>query len=185
MTENNATQQPTITTGSGRVLPTYPAAVLAYVIDEQERILMLSSPNSNNGWEPPNGAMDADETPLQAAIRELAEEAGPDVRARPLGVCHAVGFAYDQGAPNMISLSFVFAYAGGAVEPGDDMRGSKVKWATVDEIESHTMRIIAPRDTPWVFRRAVECYRLWKDAPAVELQPPIDAKNARPKYSDE
>ena len=33
----------------------------------------------------------------------------------------------------MISVVYVMAHTGGEATPGDDMQGSKVRWATLDE----------------------------------------------------
>lgn len=171
---------PTITGSSGRTFAAFPAAVLVFIIDDQERILLLASPKRPGKWEPVNGAMDAGDTVISAALRESAEEAGADVRIRPLGVFHAYLFPYDPTL-SMISLLVVAAYEGGEVRPGDDMAGSEVRWWSLAEIDAEQPTIIVPRDgSRWVLGRAVECYRLWKDQHEPPVQP--DLNNRRNKY---
>ena len=58
---------------------------------------------------------------LEAALREVREEAGHHVRVRPLGVVHASTFEYDARVRRMISVVFLMAHEGGAAVPGDDM----------------------------------------------------------------
>lgn len=47
------------------------------------------------------------------ALREVREEAGPDLRVRPLGVVHASTFAYDDRVRRMISVVYLMAHEGG------------------------------------------------------------------------
>ena len=174
------TDYPTVTGSSGRTFPAFPAAVLVFIIDEQERILLLSAPKRPGKWEPVNGGMDAGDTPISAALRETAEEAGDQVRTRQLGIFHAYLFPYDP-VLSMISLLVVSAYEGGEVIPGDDMRGSEVRWWSLAEIDAEQPQIIVPRDgSRWVLGRAIECYRMWKDQTEPPVQP--DLTNRRNKY---
>ena len=159
-----------ITAASGRTFATFPAAVVVPIVNGREELLLLESQRRPGLWEPVNGAVEGDETLLEAALREVREEAGPDLRVRPLGVVHASTFAYDLRVPRMISVVYLMAHDGGAVVPGDDMRGSGVRWATFSAIESEALRLLAPLDQAWLRRRTVELFRLWNLQPAVELQ---------------
>jgi ADP-ribose pyrophosphatase YjhB (NUDIX family) len=156
-------KSPTVTNARGdRAFDCFPAAVLVFVVDEDERILILSNPQSDGGWEVVNGALQHGETILEGALRELREEAGPGVRVRPLGIVHVYTHHYDPNIPNMISICYLMAYEGGEVVPGDDMAGSAVRWASAEDIEDESLRMIAPRQK-WLAARAVELYRLWHD----------------------
>jgi ADP-ribose pyrophosphatase YjhB (NUDIX family) len=143
---------------------------------------MLAHPDRPGRWEPVNGAMDAGETILDAVLRETREEAGPDVRARPLGVIHAYTFRYDDAVSHMISIAYLCAYEGGEVVPGDDMAGSAVRWWSLSEIEAEQPTIVAPGspDLRWLLPRAVELYRELKDRPPAVLQP--DLSSMKNKY---
>jgi 8-oxo-dGTP pyrophosphatase MutT (NUDIX family) len=160
----------TIAASSGRLFATFPAAVVVPIVNRREELLLLESQRRPGLWEPVNGAVDEGETLLEAALREVHEEAGPDIRVRPLGVVHASTFAYDARVRRMISVVYLMAHEGGAAVPGDDMRGSATRWATVGAIESDGLRLLAPLDQAWLRRRTVELFRRWEPEPAPALQ---------------
>ena len=157
--------QPELVAGNGRRFAGFAAAVLVFIIDPStRRVLLLSSPAKRGraGWETVNGGMEAGETVLEAVAREVAEEAGPLVRLRVLGVVHASTYHYDDAVPHMISLFFVASYLGGEVVPGDDMAGSDVRWVTQPEVAAmfESGATIVPEDR-WLFDRAFECFDRW------------------------
>lgn len=162
--------QPEIVAAHGRRFAAFAAAVLVFVIDRDERFLLLRSPK-HPAWQIVNGGVEAGETLADAACREAAEEAGPELRIRLLGTCHTNSWRYDEVVTRMISTFFVAEHLGGVAVGGDDMVGSEVAWLTIPEIEALERDPgLVPEET-WVFRRALECYRLWRDAPPVEIQP--------------
>jgi ADP-ribose pyrophosphatase YjhB (NUDIX family) len=162
--------QPELVSANGRRFAGFAAAVLVFVIDgsapESPRVLLLSSPRRTRGWEIVNGGLEAGETLLDGAAREVAEEAGPDVSARVLGVVHASTWRYDEAVTHMISTFFVAAYEGGDVVPGDDMAGSSVRWATLDEVRSLAASgsSLVPGEL-WLFERAFESFERWVSSP--------------------
>ena len=117
-----------------------------------------------------DGALEAGETLLEGVLREVREEAGPDVRVRPLGVIHAYTFRYDENVPYMISICFLLAYEGGEVLPGDDVAGSEARWAMLDELDNGRLEILIPSYHPWLPRHAIEMCRQLRDRSSVELQ---------------
>jgi 8-oxo-dGTP pyrophosphatase MutT (NUDIX family) len=165
----------TVTASSGRSFATFAAAVVVPIVNRREELLLLESQRRPGWWEPVNGAVDDGETLLEAALREVREEAGSDLRVRPLGVVHASTFAYDARVRRMISVVYVMAHEGGAAVAGDDMRGSRIRWATAGVIESDGLRLIPPLDQAWLRRRTVELFRLWEPEPAVPLQEPLQS----------
>ncbi len=122
----------------------------------------MAKPEQNGNWQVVNGAVEAEETPLEAALRETYEEAGDNVRVQPLGTVHVSSFHYDDKVRYMLSISYLFAFEGGEIEPGDDMEGSKYQWFSLDEIESTDIKIIIPPGEKWLIARAIDLYRLWK-----------------------
>jgi ADP-ribose pyrophosphatase YjhB (NUDIX family) len=160
----------TIAASSGRVFATFPAAVVVAIVNRREELLLLESQRRPGAWEPVNGAVDEGETLLEAALREVREEAGPELRVRPLGVVHASTFAYDDRVRHMISVVYLMAHDGGAAVSGDDMRGSHVRWVSFSLIESDGLQLLAPLDQAWLRRRTVELFRLWEPGPTVALQ---------------
>ena len=161
-------QQPELVATNGRRFPGFAAAVLVFIIDPStRRLLLLSSPAKRGrpGWEIVNGGLDADETLLEGLAREVAEEAGPDVRLRVLGCVHASTWRYDDAVTHMISTFFVASYLGGEVVPGDDMAGSDLRWVTQDEAASMFAAgtALVPEEA-WVFDRAFECFDRWSSS---------------------
>src|SRR6516165_2012795 len=66
-----------ITAASGRTFATFPAAVVVPIVNGREELLLLESQRRPGLWEPVNGAVEDDETLLEAALREVREEAVP------------------------------------------------------------------------------------------------------------
>jgi len=177
--ELSADAQPAITAGNGRTFAAFPAAVVVPIVNRRERLLLLESKRRRGCWEPVNGAVERGETLLAAALREVREEAGPEVRVRPLGVVHAETFSYDAHVERMISVVYVMRYEGGQVAPGDDMRGSHVRWAGLREIDADSLRLIPPLDQAWLRRRAIDSCRRWDADPPAVLQADIQGGRRR------
>lgn len=155
-------QQPTIVAENGlRTFTCSPVAVAVLVVNEHEQIL-LGYHNRRQRWEIVSGMLEARETIVDGALRELREEMGAQIRARPLGVLHASTFRYDDNAQFMISISYLLAYEGGEPVPGDDMSNGGYQWAGLDELMSGRTVVGIPHDK-WILGRAIDMYRLWKD----------------------
>jgi ADP-ribose pyrophosphatase YjhB (NUDIX family) len=163
-----------IVASSGRSFATFPAAVVVPIVNRRGELLLLESQRRPGLWEPVNGAVEDGETLLEAALREVREEAGPGLRVRPLGVLHASSFAYDARVTRMISVVYLMAHEGGAPVAGDDMLGSQVRWATLGAIEAEQLHLLAPLDQPWLRARTLELFWLWESGPAVQLQGAVD-----------
>ena len=153
--------QPELVGVNGRRFPGFAAAVLVFIVDPAtRRFLLLSSPPKRGrpGWEIVNGGLEAGESVLEGVRREVAEEAGPSVRLDVLGSVHSWTYRYDDAVTHMLSLAFVASYVGGEVVPGDDMAGSEVRWATLDEVR--VLPALIPEEV-WLFERALELFDLW------------------------
>jgi len=145
-------------------------AVVVLVVNEREELL-VGFHRSRQRWEAVSGALEAEETVLDGALRELREEMGPRIRARPLGVLHASTFRYDDLARFMISITYLMAHEGGDIEPGDDMRGGEHRWVKLEALASGHEAVGIPGE-PWLLHRAMQTYRLWKNED-VRLQAPM------------
>jgi 8-oxo-dGTP pyrophosphatase MutT (NUDIX family) len=158
-------QQPIITaTSDQRRFAASAVAVVVFVVDREERLLLLEHPRKRAGGpQAISGALEAAETVLDAVLRETREEAGTELRVRPLGTVHASTFHYDDSVPHMISICYLLAYEGGRITPGDDMAGGTFRWWHLDELLDERVRLLVPRDRKWLAARAVELYRLWRD----------------------
>ncbi len=168
------TQQPIVYSEPPRKRPftTTPIAVQAIIINEDEKILLMNSPTRKQGWQTVSGAFEAEETILDATIREVGEELGEGIRVRPLCLAHAETFHYDNAVRYMSSMYTLFVYEGGEIVPGDDMIGSEVKWWPLGELQQDKS-LHHPTIKLWLFERAIQLYRLWKEVDPVELQPKI------------
>jgi len=163
-----------ITTVDGnRQFACSPVAVLAFIVNQREEVLLMSHPNQQGGWQVVNGAMEAGESPLEAALRETYEEVGSSIRVRPLGTVHVSAFHYDERVRYMLSVGYLLAYEGGEVRPGDDMEGSEYRWWSLDEMASENVEITIPPGEKWLMARAIDLYRLWSQDDAAH-QPGFD-----------
>lgn len=163
--------KPVITTADGsRQFACSPAAVLGIIVNKREEILLLAHPDLGGCWQVVNGAMEAGETVLNAALREITEEAGSEIQVHPLGTVHVSTFHYDQQVRYMLSIAYLFAYRGGEVQPGDDMQGSEYRWMSLEEINQDQIELIIPPGEKWVLARAVELFRLWLNENTNELK---------------
>ena len=95
-------RHPSIKSASGRRFPCYPAAVLAFIVDNWDRCLLLRKPG-HTGWEVVSGALEEGETVPEAVIREVREEAGPAVQAVYLGVLDTFTFIFDARLPRRLT----------------------------------------------------------------------------------
>ena len=118
-----------------------------------------------------NGAVEANETLLQAAERELREETGPDLHARILGVFHAHTYRYDERVTHMTDLMFVARYGGGEAIAGDDVSGSTPEWIAADELAVGAAGPTIPAQG-WLFSAAAGAARAWRDRD-VDLDPHV------------
>jgi 8-oxo-dGTP pyrophosphatase MutT (NUDIX family) len=157
-------KRPTMNSASGRTFACFPAAVIAFIINEREEFLLLDARHRRGGWELVSGALEADETVLAGVLREVGEELGTEVQVRPLGSLHIDTFGYDENIPFMLSLNYLLLYEGGTVVPGDDMKGCAYGWFSLAELTAGQLPIAVPvPEMIWLLPRAVELYRLWRD----------------------
>jgi 8-oxo-dGTP pyrophosphatase MutT (NUDIX family) len=111
------------------------------VVNDEDEVLLFSRKKSE--WVVIAGGVEDDETILDAAWRELGEEAGTNIKVLPIGVSHAHTFHYDDSTRNMISIYYVFRYRGGEVVPGDDMYGAKYAWKSMKDLNESELLIAA------------------------------------------
>jgi len=161
----------TVTTMDGRRdFALFPAAVLVYVVDGDGRFLLLSKPDGRGRWEVVNGGLEAGETVVEGALRETGEEAGPDVRVRPLGVFHGTSFHYDERVTHMLSIFYLMDYLGGEPRPGDVMQGADWRFCPLDDLRRMQDDLVVPSDGLWSFERALTVVSAWRAQGEVPLQ---------------
>lgn len=155
---------PTLTAASGREFTCFPAAILVFLINQRDEILLLSEQPGR--WSIIAGAIEAGETILGSALRELREETGGSIRATPIGVAHAHTYHYDAVAQNMISVYYVMRHERGEVVPGDDMAGARHAWWSLEQIRERMDEVSVPAGQVWLFERALQCAHLGARDPA-------------------
>ena len=126
--------------------PTAQVAAGMVFTDDVGRVLLVK-PAYNEVWHLPGGVVDAGESPADAAIREVGEELGLEVRAgRMLGVDYrppspggrgsALRFLFDGGTLTSTQLAAI-------VLPPDELR----EWRFVDlaALDDHVIPVLAQR----------------------------------------
>jgi ADP-ribose pyrophosphatase YjhB (NUDIX family) len=157
-------RQPYVVARDGRRFACRPIGALVFVVDDHGRTLLLCDPRAPGAWCVPGGAIEHGETVLAGAWREAKEELGGEIALRPIGVVHTHSFTYEPELPLLVSVSYLFAFEGGTIEPGSDLAGARFRWCTLTELEDEANRISVPKGQRWLFRRAVELHRLYRNA---------------------
>jgi 8-oxo-dGTP pyrophosphatase MutT (NUDIX family) len=169
-------KQPVMISHQKRPFATSAIALQAIILNSKEQVLLLSSPrrNSKGEWQVISGGLEAEETIVDGVLREVAEEAGADVRVRPLSVIHVQTFHYDPQVPFMVGIYYLLAYEGGEVVPGDDMADAHFRWWSLPALTVENV-LFHPSTHLWMLERAVTLYRLLHNKPVPLQQPPLDS----------
>lgn len=147
-----------MTSESGRKFSTFPAAVVAFIISQDEEFLLLRC-SRKLGWQVPSGAIEAGESPLQALDRELLEELGQEFTYQLPGLVDASSVRLDAKIA-LLSIGYLLLHLGTEIAPGDDMAGAEVSWMSLEKI-LQLDDITVPRDTA-TFTEALRLFRLLK-----------------------
>ncbi len=108
----------------------------AGLVYKGDQVLLVHS--DHRGWEFPGGQMELGETPFQAVVREIREEAGITARVvRLVGVYSSLstrkgyGPWEGQNLPPILNLDFVCEYVCGEPQISDET--DDVRWVTKEE----------------------------------------------------
>lgn len=122
-------------------------SVAACVFDERGRLLMALHAEAEPLWAPPGGIIEPDESPADAAVREVREEVGLDIRVAGLiGVYGGPEFrcVYPNGDQCSYVTTVYGCTAADADARPDGVEISDVRWVT----EQEAARLPQPRWTP-------------------------------------
>jgi NADH pyrophosphatase NudC (nudix superfamily) len=109
-----------------------PAAVV-YVMNGDKFLFGYRSIEPNIGkLNTPGGFLNLNETAEKAALREVHEEFGINVKLVDYLGSYAVDYA-DSNKP-VLCITFVAEYQGDAIVPGDDMSGGDPIWRSIDDL---------------------------------------------------
>jgi ADP-ribose pyrophosphatase YjhB (NUDIX family) len=128
-----------------------PASAGAAIFDEAGRICLIQRAD-NGHWALPGGAIEDDETAAAAAVREVKEETGLEVKVvRLVGVCsnpRETAITYPDGTTRIwVSVLFECAVVGGTEKPQPD-EVLKIEWRPPDSLPDPMLpgHIIRVRD---------------------------------------
>jgi 8-oxo-dGTP diphosphatase len=107
--------------------PTLAAAVVLF--DPDGRVLLVHQTYDGCRWGLPGGRLEPGESPQQAAVREVAEEAGVVVT-----LDHLVGLYSLRSRRHGLRFIFHGTIQSGVPQPGSDGEISEVAWFAVDEL---------------------------------------------------
>jgi 8-oxo-dGTP pyrophosphatase MutT (NUDIX family) len=125
-------------------------SVAVMIFDDAGRILLVRSVDTGE-WQTVGGAIDPDETPAAAAVREAREETGLEIElVRLIGVYGGPLFrlTYPNGdVCSYTGIVFEGRVAGGSMRP-DGEETSEAKWFTAEEaamlsMQDHTRLLVA------------------------------------------
>jgi ADP-ribose pyrophosphatase YjhB (NUDIX family) len=113
--------------------PRFLVSVVAVVFDEQARVLLLRHTHDRpHPWGLPSGRLEHDESPCEAVVRELAEEAGLSAR-----VLAPVAAAREDPLP-VLRLAYLVAVTG-AFRPSVEV--TEARYFAVDELPSSVRHV--------------------------------------------
>lgn len=99
----------------------------AYVVKDGKVLFGIRSSEPNpGGYNVPGGFLEIPESAEEAAIREVKEELGIDIR--PVEIIGTYHTTYGEGGHDVLNILMVAEYVGGEVKPGDDISGGDPKW---------------------------------------------------------
>lgn len=117
-------------------MPTYTIGAVVLCRDERDRLLLLRQP-PGHGWSLPAGLMNRGEQPIQAAVRELAEETGVTLRPEDLTALDPHTLVHNDG--RWIDFVFTGHAPGDATLTVDGGEVIEAQWFRIDALPPLTV----------------------------------------------
>ncbi|MCA9974759.1 MAG: NUDIX hydrolase [Anaerolineales bacterium] len=137
-----------------RSLPRKRMSAGALFFDENGRLLLVK-PTYKPHWEIPGGAVEADESPLQACVREIEEELGLVWQPQQL-----LGVDYISASSDKTeALAFVFL---GGILTKADIAAIRLPAAELSEYRFWQLDAIAEQVVLRLGRRVHQCVQAWQ-----------------------
>ncbi|MCK5737769.1 NUDIX hydrolase [bacterium] len=119
-----------------RQYPSHPFVAVAVVVQNKRKILLIrrGRPPKKNSWAIPGGLVELGESIRDAAIREVREECGLEIKLD--GILDVVDFI--EKDPNgtikyhYVITDFAASYVSGVIVAGDD--AAEAAWVTADKL---------------------------------------------------
>jgi 8-oxo-dGTP diphosphatase len=132
---------------NGREYPERPIVGVGGVVISNGRVLLIrrGNPPLEGEWSIPGGTLEVGETLPEAVKRELAEEAGLEVRVGELIEALERIFLDPDGRTkyHFVILDYLCDMKGGAAKAGSD--ATEVAWATESELGKYGLSVAATR----------------------------------------
>ncbi len=122
--------------------------VTVYIFNPEGSQTLLMNHRKLGKWVPPGGKIDPNEIPDVAAIREVKEETGLDVKLIgeiapvPGGYIRPFGVQLNEvipGAKEHIDLIYIAIPIGNAKLQVSEREAADLKWFTIDETQNHEL----------------------------------------------
>ncbi len=124
-----------------REYPARPICGVGVVVRKDDSVLLIKRGRAPylGAWTIPGGAVELGESLRDAAIREIREECGIEIRLGDLLQAFDLMSRDEQGKLqyHYIIIDFAATYAGGDLHAGDDV--SDARWVVLSELEDYTL----------------------------------------------
>ncbi|WP_219471078.1 NUDIX hydrolase [Nonomuraea rhizosphaerae] len=120
-------------------------SAFAIVLDDTDRMLLTCVDRVGRGWDIPGGHVEPGESPVDTAVRELAEETGLALRPDDLSLFAWLRIVLTEPAPadyrypsltNLVMFTARLGTPGPAVRPPEGSESTLADWLTPPEVES-------------------------------------------------
>jgi 8-oxo-dGTP diphosphatase len=115
------------------------------VFRDEDKVLMLR--RVNTGWRDgeytlPSGHLDGDETARAAAVRELKEEVGAEVKPNDLHFVHVMHRRGDEGDHERVDFFFEVTKYEGQLQNAEPEKADDFKWFPINSLSEKTVPVV-------------------------------------------